>query len=195
MILFAALLLTGSAARVQAQCLTLEVRDIDRVQGSRLFLPGQFPEETPHGLPRGGEGQDRHRALRGLTQGDVCPGPFPRPERKRDAGHGPLRHSPGADGFQQRRAGRDGAALVRGMQLHAAGRHNLGSASPVMPDRGNFISTLWIHWFHTLDTMVPPSGYEGFTQWIQWFHPVDTKVPGFGKRWNHYISNNQYHTK
>ena len=33
MILFAALLLTGSAARVQAQCLTLEVRDIDRVQG------------------------------------------------------------------------------------------------------------------------------------------------------------------
>ena len=33
MILFAALLLTGSAARAQAQCLTLEVRDIDRVQG------------------------------------------------------------------------------------------------------------------------------------------------------------------
>ena len=33
MILFAALLLTGSAARVQAQCLTFEVRDIDRVQG------------------------------------------------------------------------------------------------------------------------------------------------------------------
>ena len=33
MILFAALLLTGSAARVQAQYLTLEVRDIDRVQG------------------------------------------------------------------------------------------------------------------------------------------------------------------
>ena len=33
MILFAALLLMGNAARVQAQCLTLEVRDIDRVQG------------------------------------------------------------------------------------------------------------------------------------------------------------------
>ena len=33
MILFAALLLMGNAARMQAQCLTLEVRDIDRVQG------------------------------------------------------------------------------------------------------------------------------------------------------------------
>ena len=33
MILLAALLLTGSAARVQAQSLTLEVRDIDRPQG------------------------------------------------------------------------------------------------------------------------------------------------------------------
>ena len=33
MILLAALLLMGSAARVQAQSLTLEVRDIDRVQG------------------------------------------------------------------------------------------------------------------------------------------------------------------
>ena len=33
MILFAALFFIGSAARMQAQCLTLEVRDIDRPQG------------------------------------------------------------------------------------------------------------------------------------------------------------------
>ena len=47
MILFAALFFIGSAARVQAQTLTLEVRDIDRPQGflyvafySLLFLSG-----------------------------------------------------------------------------------------------------------------------------------------------------------
>ena len=33
MILFSALFFIGSAARMQAQCLTLEVRDIDRPQG------------------------------------------------------------------------------------------------------------------------------------------------------------------
>ena len=33
MILFAALFFIGSATRMQAQCLTLEVRDIDRPQG------------------------------------------------------------------------------------------------------------------------------------------------------------------
>ncbi len=44
MILLAALFLTGSAARVQAQSLTLEVRDIDRVQGFLYVAVYSSPE-------------------------------------------------------------------------------------------------------------------------------------------------------
>ena len=54
MILFAALLLTGSAARAQAQCLTLEVRDIDRVQGFLYVAVYSSPDNfLKKGLPKG----------------------------------------------------------------------------------------------------------------------------------------------
>ena len=94
MILFAALLLTGSAARVQAQCLTLEVRDIDRVQGFLYVAVYSSPDNFLKKLLTGFRVEVKDKTV-------IVPGPFPRLERKRDAGHGRFRHSPGADGFQQ----------------------------------------------------------------------------------------------
>lgn len=119
MILFAALFFIGSAARMQAQCLTLEVRDIDRPQGFLYVAfyssPDNFLKKPLTGFRVEVKDKTVTVPCEGLPEGTYALALFQDLNENGTLDTGNLRHSSGTYGFQQRCAGRDGAAFVRGM--------------------------------------------------------------------------------